>query len=284
MRTILALFLFMGLAILPSQAQFNKYKYFVVPKHFDIFKQVNQYQSSTLVKYLLTNYGYETLYDDAIPEELFWNKCLGVTAQLEDNSTFLQTKVAVVFKDCKGREVYRTPEGTSKKKEYKAAFAESIQEAMEVMAIIKYEYDGPEPKVPSESNGDIPSKELADAGGELTPPPVAETATTVAALDPEETVPVQSPEEAVAVESPEETVQEEAPSMLWSEAINEHGYVLSHLTSGESWVLMRTSNDGVYLAYSQNKQGIAFKLTSGWKLEYYLGDDRQEIQIQTRDQ
>lgn len=275
MRTILALFLFMGLAILPCQAQFNKYKYFIVPKRFDVFKDANQYQTSTLVKFLLTKYGYETLYDDAIPEELFWNKCLGVTAQLEDNSSYLRTNIAVVFKDCKGREIYRTPEGSSKFKEYKEAYAESIQEAMQVMAILKYEYEGPDPTEPPESETTPLIEEVADTAEEISAPPVAETAVVTETVETEESLPE---------ESGEEIVQAEEPSLVWSEAINENGYILNHTTSGESWVLLRTSDEKVYLAYSQNKQGIAFKSASGWTVEYYLGDDRQQILIQTRDQ
>lgn len=34
-------------------AQLNNYKYIIVPKKFDAFKSVNEYQTSTLVKYFL---------------------------------------------------------------------------------------------------------------------------------------------------------------------------------------------------------------------------------------
>ena len=272
MRTLIALFLFTGLAILPCSAQLNKYKYFVVPKRFEIFKDVNQYQSSTLVKHLLTKYGYEAIYDDAIPEELFLNKCRGVTVQLDENSSFLLTRVSVVFRDCNGREVFRTAEGDSKSKEYKEAFAEAIQEAMEVMSIMKYEYEGaddvqePLPETPTqpfiEKVEESPSESVAE-----------ELIVSSEIIDPEPAEP-----EVLEVES-----EEKKEPIEWSEAINENGYILGHLTNGEAWVLMRTSNDSVYLAYSQNKQGIAFKQADGWKLEYYLGDDRKEVKIRTRD-
>lgn len=273
MRILVAMFLFTGLAILPCQAQFNNYKYFIVPKRFDIFKDANQYQTSTLVKYLLSQYGYETLYDDAIPEELFLNKCLGVTAQLEEASTFLQTKVAVKFLDCTGREVYRTPEGTSKSKEFKEAYAESIKEALDVMAILKYEYAGtgmispPPPAAPAlpvvervEESPDEPLAEKPSVASDSSPPVLSEDDTAAAGT--------------ALVTEP----------VYWSEAINQNGYVLNHPETGETWVLMRTSDASVYLAYSQNKQGIAFKQDTGWKLEYYLGDDRLELSIRTRDQ
>lgn len=270
MRTLIALFLFTGLAILPCHAQFNRYKYFVVPKRFEIFKDANQYQSSTLVKFLLTKYGYEAVYDDAIPEELFLNKCLGVTVQLAENSSFLQTRVAVVFLDCVGREVYRTPEGTSKIKEYKEAYSECIQEAMDVMAILKYEYEGG-------TMGKPPSMEAPPEPAIEKTEDAPYEATTVSS----ETAQIVSTEETESLEDKDEIITE---PIRWSEAINQNGYILSDLDSGETWVLMRTSDASVYLAYSQNKQGIAFKQSVGWNLEYYVGDDRQEFTIRTGDQ
>ena len=272
MRTIVVLSLFMGLAILPCNAQLNRYKYFVVPKRFDIFKETNQYQTSTLVKFLLTKSGYEAIYDDAIPEDLFWNKCRGVTVQLDEKSSFLQTKLSVVFLDCNGREVFRTAEGTSKSKEYREAYSECIQEAMDVMTIMKYEYEGsddaqePLPKTPTEP---------------LLEPVEAIPSVTEELIISSEVAEVVSAPESEAAKVQTETVKE---PIVWSEAINENGYILSHLEDDSTWVLMRTSNEAVYLAYSQNKQGIAFKQPMGWKLEYYLGDERQDIMIRTRDQ
>ena len=274
MRTLVALFLFMGLSILPCNAQLDQYKYFIVPKRFDIFKETNQYQSSTLVKYLMTKYGYEALYDDAIPEELFLNKCRGATLQLAENSSFLLTRVSVVFLDCKGREVYRTPEGSSKSKDYKEAFAESIQEAMDVMAILKYEYVG-------EDSGQVTAPETP------TEPFVTEKEETE--KDSAEELLIASSEviEEAATEAPE-TIESEIDKvrepLSWTEAVNQNGFILNHLETGETWVLMRTSDPVVFLAYSQNKQGIGFKQSNGWKLEYYLGDERQELMIRTRDQ
>ena len=272
MRTLVALFLFMGLAILPCSAQLNKYKYFVVPKRFDLFKETNQYQSSTLVKFLLTKYGYEAIYDDAIPEDLFWNKCRGVTVQLDENSSFLQTKVSIVFLDCTGREVFRTAEGMSKSKEYREAYSECIQEAMDVMAIMPYEYEGPDDV--QESLPETPTEPLVEEAKEI--PSVAEEL--IVSSEVSEVVP--TPED----EAAEVKTEPAKEPIVWSEAVNENGYILSHLEDETTWVLMRTSNEDTYLAYSQNKQGIAFKRSDGWKLEYYLGDERQELIIRTRDQ
>ena len=272
MRTLIALFLFTGLAILPCSAQLNQYKYFIVPKRFDIFKETNQYQSSTLVKYLLSQYGYNAIYDDAIPEDLFWNKCRGVTVQLDENSSFLQTRIAVIFKDCKGREVFRTSEGSSKSKEYRDAYAESIQEAMDVMAILKYEYEGPD--------------EVQEPLLETPTEPLEEKVVKAPSESVAEELIVSSEAGEIVADNREETPEVEADvaPIVWSEAINQNGFILSHLENGETWVLMRTSDPATFLAYSQNKQGIAFKLESGWQVEFYLGDDREELMIRTRNQ
>ena len=273
MRTLFALFLFTGLAILPCSAQLNQYKYFIVPKRFEIFKDVNQYQTSTLVKYYLNQYGYEAIYDDAIPEDLFSDKCKGVTLQLEENSSLLLTRVSLIFLDCNGREVFRTAEGSSKIKEFKEAYAECIKEAMDIMASMKYEYEGTDdisesvPQTPTQPFVETAVEEPEESAAEElivsaeTAAPISESVTEVEKVVPEKIEPIQ-----------------------WNEAVNENGYILGHIDNGESWVLMRTSDPSVYLAYSQNRQGIAFKQDNGWKLEYYLGDNRKEIMIRTRDQ
>ncbi len=139
----------MGIFASQAYAQLDDYKYLVVPKKFDIFSEVNQHQTSTLVKYLFTKKGFTTVYDDGYPDDLNSNRCLGLYVSLRDESTMFMTKTFLILKDCKGREVFMTQEGKSKKKEYKAAYHEAITEAFESFDILNYSYNGkgerPEP-------------------------------------------------------------------------------------------------------------------------------------------
>lgn len=277
MKKTMAMFLFMGLFLVPAQAQLDSYKYFVVPKRFNAFKDINQFQSSTLVKFLLTKYEFDPVYDDAIPVELFLNKCLGLTSQVEDNSTYLQTVVAIVFYDCRGQEVFRTQEGKSKNKVFKEAYSEAIQEALQTMALISHNYQGSEETTVEE-------------------PVVAQAPDPVETIPEPETVVAPAEPAVVAViveEASEPTVKEETESeaseatkpeiTYWEQTASTNGYILTHPEKEVTWVIMKTSSADVFMAISTTKQGVAFKEKKGWRLEYYLGDQLVVEQIQVVD-
>jgi len=268
----------MGLFAFPAQAQLDNYKYFVVPKRFDAFKEINQYQSSTLVKFLLTKYGFETVYADAIPEELFLDKCLGLNSQLEDNSTYLQTVVAIVFNDCRGQEVFRTQEGRSKSKEFKEAYSDAIQEAMQSMALITHNYQG-SAQQPYEGAADTATKKTVDT--------IPEADVEVASTEPE-VMAVASEAEPLAIEVGKTVSEEVKPSesnvVYWEQLVSNSGFILTHPEKEVTWVIMKTSSKEVFMAVSTTIQGVAFKVKKGWRLEYYLGDVLQVEHLQLGDQ
>ncbi len=109
--------------------QFSDYKYIIVPTKFDAFRKENMYQTSTTVKYLLTKRGFNAVYDNALPEDVFQDRCLGLIVNLENNSSFLSTKATIVFRDCRSVEVFRTIEGRSKIKEFRPAYNQAISRA-----------------------------------------------------------------------------------------------------------------------------------------------------------
>ena len=122
------------------QAQLNDYKYIIVPKIFDGFKQENQYKTSTLVKYLFTKKGFNTVYDDNLPEDLQANGCLGLFVNIENKSTMFTTKTTLVLKDCSNIVVFSTIQGKSKKKEYVPSYSEAIENAFLSFNTMTYNY------------------------------------------------------------------------------------------------------------------------------------------------
>ena len=99
--------------IVQAQSQFDNYKYIVVSKKFDGFKKENQYQTSALVKYLLTKRGFVTVYEDNMPADINKNRCLGLYVNLIDASLMVTTKAALILKDCSGKEIFITNQGKS---------------------------------------------------------------------------------------------------------------------------------------------------------------------------
>ncbi|MBT8209940.1 MAG: hypothetical protein KJP14_05375, partial [Eudoraea sp.] len=129
-----------GFCIGNAQNELSAYKYVIVPTKFDGFKKENQYQTSTLIKYLLVERGINAVYEDALPADLYLDKCLGVTAMLVNESGTFTTKAHIAFQDCQLQEVYRTKTGNSKIKDYKGAFQEVIREAFESLNSYTYAY------------------------------------------------------------------------------------------------------------------------------------------------
>ena len=127
-----------------GSAQLNDYKYMIVPKKFDGFKNENQYQTSTVVKFLFERNGFTAVYADNLPLDLTKDRCLGLTVGFVDKSSMFTTKTILELKDCTGEVVFKTNEGRSKKKEYKASYNEALSQSFDSFASLNYSY---EPKV-----------------------------------------------------------------------------------------------------------------------------------------
>lgn len=122
--------------------ELNDYKYIIVPKKFEDFKRQNQYQTSTLVKHLFSEKGFEAVYADELPTELKNNRCLGLTANFKDESSMFTTKAKIALEDCNGREIFSTKEGKSKEKDYRDSYSEALRDAFTSFNGMNYAYNG----------------------------------------------------------------------------------------------------------------------------------------------
>ncbi|MCO5725216.1 hypothetical protein [Robiginitalea marina] len=239
--------------LLKAGAQLNRYKYIVVPLQFEAFRQPNQHQTSTLVKHLFVQEGFTAVYDNALPEDLLAQPCLGLRTRLEDESSLFQTKVRLVLMDCQGRVVFETQEGKSREKDYKLSYREAISEAFSSLQGIAYAYTPPEEK-----------RETVEvvAGVRETPAPVGD------ALE----VPP-SPEVVVAVvpvpsqETPE--IGEEA-ELLYAQPV-ENGYQLVDSLPSVRMKLLNTSRPDTFIAMVDGvAQGMVYNKEGQWWHEFYL--------------
>ncbi len=141
MKKILFLLILVTTFGFGQQNNLNDYKYVIVPKRFEDFKRPNMYKTSTLVKHLFKNAGFNVFYEDELPKELLVNSCLGLKVKLLNNSGMFTTKTELSLKDCKGQEVFRTAEGRSKSKDYATAFNAAIREAFKTIERLNYKYE-----------------------------------------------------------------------------------------------------------------------------------------------
>lgn len=247
-------------------AQLNNYKYIIVPKKFEDFKSVNQYQTSTLTKYFFTENGFEAVYDDALPADLANERCLGLVANLIDGSSMFTTKVTITLKDCNNVEVYRSIEGVSKIKEYDDSYKEALQRAFVSFAGMNYAY---EPKE---------EKEFQE-----------ETAVTVSFKDDVKSVETSSKEQVFeqkatmeeqvykSVEPKASNIVKAAGTTALIESIptgilyaqsTENGYQLVDKTPKVVLKLEETSMQDVFMTDFQGNNAVVFKKEDKWLLEY----------------
>jgi hypothetical protein len=123
-----------------QEKKVSNYKYIIVPERFAFLNQNDQYQTSSLAKFLLQKNGFTVVLDsEEYPSKLKENPCNGLTAFVEDKSSMFKVKVMIELRDCFNKVVFTSKEGESKQKDYKKGFQEAIRNAHASMGDLKYE-------------------------------------------------------------------------------------------------------------------------------------------------
>lgn len=293
MKTIITM-LVIGMCVTGySQTNLNDYKYIIVPKKFEVFTNTNEHQTSTLIKYLFSGKDFNVVYDDELPTDLNSNRCLGLLAGVQDDSSMFTTKTSITLKDCNGNEVFKTMEGSSKEKEYKAAYTESVREAMRSFNGANYVYNGKsevsEPITVSFRN-DIKSLDAPKVDASTTvnsstktekasnTPSIIQKATEVDQLY-KSTEPVASDIKKASEEKPSfkklEPKKFNVNEILYAQA-TPNGFQLVDRTPSIKMNLLKSSAENIFMAQNGTKNGIVYQSNGKWVFEYY--DKEQLIQ------
>ena len=256
-----------------SQSSLNEYKYIIVPKKFEVFKKENQYKTSTLVKYLFTQKGFNTVYEDALPEDLINDRCLGLLVSLNNESSLFTTKASLVLQDCSSQEVLTTLSGKSKDKEYEGAYREAITEAFGTIRAMDYTY------VPKEQNSEPVTvsfkNDVKSMEKKIEPKNKVDVVVVQQIATPEEQVyksnePVPSNIEKVEQPANEMMVEDRNDSnILYAQEIP-NGFQLVDNTPKIRLKLFRTSMPDVYTVKHDKDNGVVYKKDGKWYMEYYL--------------
>jgi len=142
MKTKFYIFILLLTVSISSRAQsnLNDYKYVLVPEKFDFLKSNDQYQLSSLTKFLLQKKGFTVLNkSDNYPMDLAKNNCLLLNANVIKLKGLLTTKLQLVLTNCKNTVVFSSQIGKSKLKEYKKAYHEALRDAF-ALSEFNYSY------------------------------------------------------------------------------------------------------------------------------------------------
>ncbi|MEG3658045.1 hypothetical protein V5097_11580 [Arenibacter palladensis] len=271
-----------------SQAELNKYKYIIVPTKFETFKNENQYQTSTIIKYNLVENGFTAVYDNDMPADLLANRCLGLLLNLKDDSSMFTTKVTLTLKDCQSNVVYTTVEGSSKEKDYKSAYSEAIKECFKSLTGIGYKYEpsGDTAQATVSFKNDVKriEEKASVAPKQNLPNPVVQQKATLEEQSYKSMEPVQSnitkAENMPTVALPDVDYKTEDSGVLYAQAIA-NGFQLVDSTPKITLRMYATSQANFYIAQGDVHSGVVLKKGDKWYFEYYEGDKLmgQELNI-----
>ena len=247
-------------SLLSQQTNLNKYQYIIVADKFDFLKEVDQYQTSSLTKFLLEKKGFEVfLSNQKLPQELNNNRCLSLFASVKDNSSMFTIKNTIEFKDCYGKLVFSSEEGKSKYKDYKKGYQDAIRNAYESMEDFEYSFN---PTLISEEKAvekeEIIAKNISD-----------EVVSNV----------VVSPKVIINSEIKNtETTKGKVLTTLYAQAI-ENGFQLVNTKPKVIFILLKTNIKDTYLI--KYKNGSFYKKDTIWVAEYYLDNKlvKEEYQV-----
>lgn len=238
---------FYSLTLISQELNLEKYKYIIVPTKFDFLKKADQYQTSSLVKFLFNKKGFTVFLDnEELPKEFIQNRCNALTAIAVDKSSLFTIKNALVIKDCFGKVVYESKAGSSKLKDYKRGYQEAIKAAFNTMSDFEFSYN------PSKVDVVENVKEVE----------------TIVKKDAVKVVPTpKKPVKKVVVKQQENI--DKLP-ILYAQP-KDNGYQLVNTKPEVVFIILKTSKVDFYII--KNKSGTLYKVDNSWVAEYYVNGD-----------
>ncbi|MGX5688579.1 hypothetical protein [Arcticibacter tournemirensis] len=232
-RYFLLIFVFISISGY-AQNNLNNYRYIIVPKKFSFFKEEDQHKLNTLSKALLEAKGFTVYFDDTeLPDDIAANKCKALSYELQERKTMFATNLTFSLKDCKGNVLYKSKEGKSREKDFRASYTLALRDAFEPFNEVQYVYTAP---------AEATIQPHADAQSAVTP--VSTTAS--------------SP--AIAPSATAETLYAQPTAS---------GYQLIDTTPKVILTLLKTSVEGYFIGNTSASNGIVFKKNDSWFFEYY---------------
>ncbi len=147
-----------------AQSPLDSYKYIIVPKKFDFLKKENQYRINSQTKYLFNKNGFLTLLKGQdYPDDLLSNPCLGLEANVIDESNTFTSKVRVSLTNCQDQVVYTSEQGRSKEKEYAKSYSLALNNAFNSIAQMGYQFNPELALVPSFASAETELAEVESA-------------------------------------------------------------------------------------------------------------------------
>lgn len=140
MKKYSILFFFLVLTVSTyAQSSVNDYKYAQIPSKFEFQETENQYRLNSTIKLFFEQRGFTVFYNnDIVSQEIAANNCNKFFVNVVEKSTLFSTKLKIEIKDCTNKIVLTSDEGSSRLKEFGAAYNEALIMALKSLERIKY--------------------------------------------------------------------------------------------------------------------------------------------------
>lgn len=281
----LILFNFKGV----SQESVNAYKYVIVPTSYNFLNEPDQYQINSLTKFLFEKQGFKTLMsDEAFPEDLNNNRCLGLYADVEKHKAFLNTKLQIHLKDCNNKVVKSSEIGQSREKDFSKVYNLAIRDAFKSFENLNYTYQ-PSSQITSNTTS-LPSQNVKSSQAQEE---IDRLKREVEALKENQLQTAEAEKQAEAakksalrdkepinieIKGDNKSVQKEAPIVL-AETLKkedksdenfqtlfanpvENGYTITDASSKMLYHLVFSGKEDVYIVKGQD--AIVYKMNNSW--------------------
>ncbi|MFH4967047.1 hypothetical protein V8G61_02485 [Gaetbulibacter sp. M240] len=237
-----------------AQTSINDYKYVIVPKKYDFLKEPNQYQINALSKFLFEKYGFEAYMEgDELPQDLNYNRCLALNADMFKDSGLFRTKLALVLKNCNGTEIYKGPDGESREKDFKRAYTEATRNAFKPLELLNYKYEP----------GGIAATKAVLPKQQTKPQEIQELPQAVKAKMAEQKIQQQEVKEEIVPEGSSQQSEESLETLYAQEITN--GFQLVDKTPKVVYRMFNTQIANVYLV--ENHSAMIYKHNGQWVYE-----------------
>ena len=221
----------------------TNYKYIIVPQKLEFLKEIDQYQTSSLTKFLLQKNGFTVILDsEEYPLDLKEDLCKALNVAIIKESSMFKTSVRLELKDCFNQLVYASDEGASRLKDYKRSYQEAIRNMHGTMGSIIYS-----PKMISGLTAMKKKEELRVDHKEIA---------------------VHLVQKAADIGSSE---LEDTIGSLSAKSI-QNGYQLTDISSGAVFTILNTGLEDCFIVKESN--GILYKKDAVWFSQYYEGNKR----------
>lgn len=144
MKKVLFVFILLAGFLVRSQEKpsVNSFKYVVVPIKLDFLKQQDQYQTSSLAKFLFKKSGFNAYVSNEIfPDDLSKDRCLALTANIQKSQGFLTKKIHIELLDCRNNLIYKTDISTTREKNFTKAYREVLRDVFKSIQALNYKYE-----------------------------------------------------------------------------------------------------------------------------------------------